>query len=111
MDDRDQLRGIWANRCAQLEQQLSFLPLQKDPLLGHPSTEYFVFGLEQFNLSAQFVLSAPCQIEQKRRKPTCHAMAPYVIDEVEIDDDKLFALLGPTVQLPFYFAEVPTLAN
>jgi len=30
----------------------------------------------------------------------------YVI-EVEIEDDKLFALLGPTVQRPFYSAEVP----
>jgi len=34
-------------------------------------------------------------------------MAPYVTDEVEIDDDNLFALLESTVQTPFYSAKVP----
>jgi len=34
-------------------------------------------------------------------------MAPYVTNEVEIDDDNLFAPLQSTVQRPFYSAEVP----
>jgi len=101
MDDRDQLRGPRPYGSAQLEQPLSFLSLQKDPLLGHSSSEHFVFSLEQFNVPAQFILRTSCQIEQKRRKPTCHAMAPCVI-EVE----QLFAPLESTVQRAFYPAEM-----
>jgi len=48
-----------------------------------------------FSSCVQFVLGAASQVKQERRKPTCHVMASHVT-EVEIDDDKLFALLQST---------------
>ena len=55
--------------------------------------QHLVFGLQEFNLPAQLILSTPCQIEKKRRKPTSHVMVS-LDSKVRINDDNLFALLN-----------------
>ena len=93
VDDRNELRRTWTYGSAQFEQPLSLVPLEEDSLLGYPDAEHLVLSLVKLVLPAQFVLGAAGQVEQKWRKPACHVMAPYVTDEVEIEDDNLFTLL------------------
>ena len=100
MDNRNQLMGSRTDGGTELEQSFFIFGLEKDTLLGNLSAEQFVFDLVEFDLPTQLIFCRPCQIEQKRRKPTCHELTPIVTDEVEKSDDKLFALLESTIGRP-----------
>jgi hypothetical protein len=92
VNNGDKFGGAWPDSGSQLEKSLLFLLFEKDPFLGHSLAEHLVFGLEELNLPTQFILSASCQMEQKRRKPTCHELISLITD-IEKSDDNLFALL------------------
>jgi hypothetical protein len=102
MDENDRFVGVGSKFRSELEQSFFLLLLEKDPLLGDQCTSDDKLLLEQLILPPQFILCTPCQIEEKRRKPTCHEQSLSVTDASEMMGDKFFAprCLAPIGTLP-----------
>lgn len=94
MDENDRLVGVGSKFRSELEQSFFLLLLEKDPLLGDQRTSDDQLLLEQLILPPQFILCTSCQIEEKRRKPTCHEQSLSVTDASEMMGDKLSAPLN-----------------
>jgi hypothetical protein len=94
MDEDDRFVGVGSKFRSELEQSFFLLLLEKDPLLGDQCTSDDKLLLEQLILPPQFILCTSCQIEEKRRKPTCHEQSLSVTDASEMMGDKLSAPLN-----------------